>query len=49
MSDQPDLVSQILQSLYVDDLVSGASSEQEAYELFRRSTHYQFSAAAGGN
>ena len=36
-SDQPDLVSQILRSLYVDDLVSRASSEQEAYELFRRS------------
>ena len=35
--DQPDLVSQILQSLYVDDLVSGADTEREAYELFRRS------------
>ena len=35
--DQPDLVSQFLQSLYVDDLVSGADTEREAYELFRRS------------
>jgi len=37
MSDHPGLVIQILQSLYVDDLVCGASSEREAYELFRKS------------
>ena len=36
-TDHPDLVSHILQSLYVDDLVCGASNEQEVYELFRRS------------
>ena len=31
------LKSRILQSLYVDDLVSGAGSEEEAHDLFKMS------------
>ena len=33
-SSYPNLMSHILQSLYVDDLVCGASNEESAYELF---------------
>ena len=33
-ASHPKLVSCILQSLYVDDLVSGAKDEESAYELF---------------
>ena len=35
ISVHPALVSHILQSLYVDDLVCGVSSEEEAYELYK--------------
>ena len=33
-STYPSLVSSIVQSLYVDDLVCGASDEESAYKLF---------------
>jgi len=36
-STHPTLVSCLLRSLYVDDLVCGANNEEEAYDLFRSS------------
>ena len=38
-SDDPQLVSLFLQSIYVDDIVFGADSEEDAYELYSRSKH----------
>ena len=32
---QPDLVSKLLRSTYVDDIVTGAESEEAAYELYK--------------
>jgi hypothetical protein len=32
--DHPDIVKKLCRSLYVDDLVTGASDEKGAYELF---------------
>ena len=34
---QPDLVSKLLRSTYVDDIVTGAESEEAAYELYKES------------
>ena len=34
---QPDLVSELLKSTYVDDVVTGAESEGAAYELYKTS------------
>ena len=34
---QPDLVSKLLRSTYVDDIVTGAESEKAAYELYKES------------
>ena len=34
---QPDLVSKLLKSTYVDDIVTGAESEEAAYKLYIRS------------
>ena len=32
---QPDLVSKLLKSTFVDDIVTGAESEEAAYELYK--------------
>ena len=37
VSDDPQLVSLFLKSIYVDDVVFGADSEGDAYELYSRS------------
>jgi hypothetical protein len=34
LSSHPDLVTALMQSIYVDDLVCGANSEEEAYVLY---------------
>ena len=34
---QPDLVSKLLKYTYVDDIVSGAESEEAAYHLYKAS------------
>ena len=34
---QPDLVSKLLRSTYVDDIVTGAESEEAAYEVYKES------------
>jgi len=37
LSSHPELVSSILQSIYVDDIVFGADSEEEAFTLYKES------------
>ena len=34
---RPDLVSKLLKSTYVDDIITGAESEGAAYELYKAS------------
>ena len=33
-SSHPELVCQLLQSIYVDDMISGAQQEEDAYQLY---------------
>jgi len=37
LSSHPELVSSILQSIYVDDILFGADSEEEAFTLYKES------------